>query len=504
MEPVEDGEVDPPTAKAAWQSFWQKQKKTNPALGKTKVNCTVCNASITPGGPLQVHMLTKHPLSSSQKLFSPAAPPRSSRFRRLLEWVRGKETPSTNSQVENRDELVVDFGEEEVENFVKDLLEQPSAADGDPAPMEIDQDNIEKEIDSSDGDDADGVEPQPKKTRRRGQSQRIRRNVKFKRNVIALYDRIYDELVQKEGNADLVKQVDVLREMSGLCSTSAATIKKWVQKRGKILEAYSASQKRKSKTVRTLPSKGRFALAEERTFAWVKEQRQGNLRVGKVALFEKWKSEIEAEIAVGANGKPFKFSQNAFDRFKKRFKMRMRVAGSTKAVTNDEAVAMGTTWVRKIIQLRKVGSLPLHESANVAAWFQAEGILPQSSFFGFFHPSTFVMFDEVPFNFLPGGETVCLSGEVATVKSVTGVGKRMGTLVLAFSTSGEILDIIIIFKGKKVQKQETAYFKTFEAQGVRVVFNESSYIEQQIVSDQFIGKVLRDYRSRLGMSAVQP
>src|SRR5690606_21128748 len=190
--------------------------------------------------------------------------------------------------------------------------------------------------------------------------------------------------------------------------------------------------------------------------------------------------------------KHFKFSKNAFGNFMTRSNLLVKRISSTKAVSNEEALERGIHWTQQLIELRKKGKLPTHGEDDI----KLEG-MGHCPLFEFFQPSQVVMYDEVPVNFLPEGSTVTESGQGAAVKSVTGTGKRFCSLIIFASTEGKLLKVVIIYKWQKATFNKTEQPKYDELEDVVVTGTKSSYVNQQVLQQKVVPRVLRQYQKSI-------
>lgn len=423
---------------------WRLPEKPKPHTSQGEHLCDQCDFRAGGAGPLAVHKTMKHGAAKPPQALVVEPDSKLDRYLKVLD---------------------ADHAREEV------VVEGPVAVD----PSE-----------ASDEEPIDNAERSPP-SKRRGAASRKSYPLKTKVRYIKLYDLAAEEMKK---NDPAVTQKGILAALgnTGKLHAPMSSIKKWVvgPERDKILEAYADVKKRKLRSVGS-GRKPAWPAAEQRTVNWIREKRDAGLRVLRRVALKMLKKEIIAEIGDDAGQlSKFKNSRNLFHNFLSRHKLRNSSVSSTKAVTNQEAERAGRYMMQCYLELRKSGTCP---GADLSSWALTHSFDP---FWGHFPPHYILAVDEVPINFLETGKTLNFEKESAAVKSVTSAGKRAATLLLAVSTSGDILKPMLIFKSKKgLKNSEMQKFQQYD--NVIVATSESSYINHKLYRGPFRSKVLLPY-----------
>lgn len=367
-----------------------------------------------------------------------------------------------------------------------------SDEDGDKEEDDEEEDDGDDEEDDGDAEEDEEEKesvsaPNSRKEKRRGQSRRIRRDVRFKFRCLALLDRVRGELDEYADENELAppttaEVIAKAREV-GLMEPSN-NLYKWLMDRSSIEEKYSQNRNRKKKSM----GSGRTAELPKTESAVKKlceDRRKLGLRVSRTRVKE-WLKENAKDLEpdVAAN---LKFSKSYCRAAYRRMGISIRRISSSKAVTNEIGAEFGRYMCRCIMELREFGFSSTFPLDPDNTWCSPD---LKDSVFGFFPPEYVFAADEVPFNFIADGMTAAFKGHDAAVRTLRGTGKRFGTCVMICDARGNLLKFVLIFKaGKKgFNAKLIESFKQYP--NVVVVTNSSSYITESLWIRHVIDRVL--------------
>ena len=312
---------------------------------------------------------------------------------------------------------------------------------------------------------------------RKRKRKRHRYGVKYKLKVLRMIDRIWGvvhEVVPK-GNI-YSNKMRALEEIGYLTGIPLSTLEKWTlpMQRAAIEEdVLRVMQDRKAKEMKVMWSpklcRPWFPRAEATLNKEIRDARAKHLRFSYTKARKRFKELAEHEDAEKAGR--CKFSNHMMSRFFVRKQLAVRKPSCVKPKPLEEAVKEVRgflQWMREDLLCDKGGF----------------ALLPLDKQFGRFTLDCRINKDEVPMHFGSINKTISVKGEKSTqVSYLSGWGSRIGTLVLAATASGYLLDVVLIFKGNKdasttaSKTERKGYEKDDEYAGVHVVFQPKAWID---------------------------
>jgi hypothetical protein len=346
--------------------------------------------------------------------------------------------------------------------------------------MDTGPDEFIEEEDEEEEEEKDGKRRPPSKESKAPKKfrKRFRYGVRTKLKAVQEVNRLMEEMLTLEKHCKVGGglKVKVLEMVSGKTGIPSSTIEDWTLSRNsrKIEdEVNRILRDRRAREMKVIVSpklcRPWFPLSEQKLKQEIVALRSKHMRYS----FEKAQRRLKEE-ALKENkerAEKCKFSRKMVERFLKRNGLSSRKPSCVKAKSLEVAIKEVRGFLR---------------------WFREDLLLDKEkkskneldALYGRFPLAWRVNKDEVPIRFGQSSKTLSLKGEKLTrISYVEGWGDRLGTMVLACSADGYVLDVVLIYKGaENATRQDTKeerkqYDEDQKYCGVHVVFQPKAWID---------------------------